>query len=185
MENESEVKLPVGTLVLVDSQFLYFSLREAFGRTARCDYRRLRELIEAATVVADPPNSWVDFQCLVLSYQNFNVSAFVSMLRRFNYQVVKKDIATFETSGQGMNTKANSCSTEIIAEAVRKRDRYQRFIFVSGEGSLLPAVRSLREAGKQVWVACLPQSINSTLKEEVDYIIDLDREVVWQGPTDD
>lgn len=180
-----DVALPIGTLVLIDSQALYFALRERFGKTSRADYKKVREKIESY-FADDPEHSYADFQVHVMAYQNFNVKDFVSMLQRFGYHVRKKDIATLETSGQGTNTKNNSCSTEVIAEAIRKKDRYQRFIFVSGEGALLPAVRVLREAGKAVWVACLTDGLNSTLAEEIDFFISLDdKSIIWAGSNSD
>jgi uncharacterized LabA/DUF88 family protein len=185
-EVQPEVQLPVGTLCLIDSQAVYFQLRERFGKTSRCDYRKLRELIDRVTVGSDPDpvHCFVDAAVFVVAYQSFNVTGFVSMLRRFNFTVNRKDVATFETSGQGVNTKDNSCSTEIIAEAIRKADRYQRFIFGSGDGSLLPAVRALKEKGKEVWALTLPEALNSTMASEVDRVIALDESIVWAGSND-
>ena len=174
----TEFATPIGTLVLCDTQQLFFGCRDAYGPTMRTDFKKLKELIEAQ-LTEDPPHSWADFQAYVMAYQNYNVSNFTAMLKHFNYSIKKKDVATYETSGRGSNTKEHSCSTEIIADAVIKQDRYQRFIFITGEGGILHAVRTLKTASKSIWVVAFPGSLNQSLAAEVDRTILLSENIVW------
>lgn len=166
---------PVGTLVLCDTQQLFFGCRDAYGPTMRTDFKKLKELIDAQ-LADDPPNSWADYQAYVMAYQNYNVTNFTSMLKHFNYSIKKKDVATYES---GRNTKEHSCSTEIIADAVIKQDRYQRFIFITGEGGILHAVRTLKASNKTIWVVAFPGSLNQSLAAEVDRTLLLSENIVW------
>lgn len=178
MDEEKGIELPVGTLVLCDTQQMFFSCRDAFGPTMRVDFAKLRELIEGQ-LKDDPPHSWCEFQAYVIAYQNYDVTKFVSMLKKFGYVVNEKQVATFETSGRGSNVKENSCSRNIIADAVIKKDIYKRFVFVTGEGGILSAVRTLKALGKEIWVVAFPGSLNQTLAMEVDRTILLTENVIW------
>jgi hypothetical protein len=169
----NDLKLPLGTLALIDTQALFFSVREAFGEAKRTDFLKLRHLIEDS-IKDDPPHSYLDLKAYVVKYPKFDTSNFKQMLHKFSYSVEEK-LAFPVVDGK----HDTSWSSGIVADAVQK-NRYNRYIFVTGDGNIIRAVETLKGVGKQVWAASLPANLNPTLAKIVDKVIILDDKIIWK-----
>lgn len=174
----------IGTLVLVDTQQLFFGCRDAYGPTMRTDFKKLREMVQGQ-LADDPPHSWADFQAYIMAYPNYDVSKFESMLKKFEFHVKVKYMPTYDATVVRSGSKENSCSRSIIADAIIKKDIYKRFVFVTGEGGILSAVRTLKDLDKEIWVVAFPGSLNQSLAAEADRTILLTEQVVWTKARED
>ena len=162
-----DYRLPIGTLVLCDSQFLLFSVRDSFGDNRRADYLKLRELLEKE-VSGDPPHSYIVFQAFVAKYDGS--IEFSDLLKAFGYQVEERS----KLSGGPFSS--SSWLPEITTEAILKKDRYQRMVFVAGDGHLIRLVETLRQIGIEVWVVSFPASLSPQLAEAANRTIILGEE---------
>ena len=188
MQDESEFNLPLGTLALVDTQAMFFSSRATFGPTNRTDYLRLKLLIEREVQKANPynPNNFLDLKAYVITYGNYDTTKFRQLLKGFGYSVEEKIVA--KQAGSRRLVAEGSWNDEMIAEAVQKNQRYQRVIFVTGDGTLVRLVELLKgtDTGRlaphdkiEVWVVFFEKNLNAALAKVAHRTIILDRDVIW------
>jgi hypothetical protein len=183
--SSSVLKLPIGTLVLIDAQALYFSARTLYGRNKRTDFLKLQRFLKEL-VKDDPDQSWLDLRIFVVNYTVNSVekdnTSFKRMLQGFGYSVVEKSVVEVAGPRQAAaraDQQRNTWTEEIVAEAVAKKDRYGRFVFVAADGGVFGAVELLRSIGREVWVVGFPNSLNANLAKVADRAITIPEDAIW------
>lgn len=147
------------TLMLVDTQNLYYSLRDLCGVESRLDFLKLREIacrrskctsIDGTiylTSIKEDLSALVDF----LVYNGFNVKEL-----KF-----KSDI-----------------DTQMVVDAVNMADEYKSVVICSGDSDFYPLIIDLKEKGKEVGVISFEQTSSKKSEQLADWVIHLDSRII-------
>ncbi len=88
---------------------------------------------------------------LKLISRHYNRVRFYQKLESFGYALVLKPVKTYNDVGGNPMRKAN-CDVDMTLMMTTQKDSFDRTIVLSGDGDFLPALKYLRENGKEVLV---------------------------------
>ena len=88
---------------------------------------------------------------LKLISRHYNRVRFYQKLESFGYTLVLKPVKTYNDVDGNPMRKAN-CDVDMTLMMTTEKDSFDRAIILSGDGDFLPALKYLRENGKEVLV---------------------------------
>jgi len=88
---------------------------------------------------------------LALISRHYNRVRFFKKLESFGYTLVLKPVKTYSDADGNPLRKAN-CDVDMTLALATKKESFDRAIVLSGDGDFLPALKHLRESGKEVLV---------------------------------
>ncbi len=86
---------------------------------------------------------------LLLLARHLQRVRFYLRLDEFGYQLVLKPVKLYEQEDGSTKRKAN-CDVDMAFYLMREKDNFDRAIILSGDGDFLPALKYLREQGKEI-----------------------------------
>jgi len=88
---------------------------------------------------------------LKLISRHYNRVCFYQKLESFGYTLILKPVKTYYDANDTPTRKAN-CDVDMTLAMATEKDLFDRAIILSGDGDFLPALKYLRQNGKEVLV---------------------------------
>lgn len=88
---------------------------------------------------------------LKLISRHYNRVCFYQKLESFGYTLILKPVKTYYDTNDTPTRKAN-CDVDMTLSMATEKDLFDRAIMLSGDGDFLPALKYLRQNGKEVLV---------------------------------
>lgn len=88
---------------------------------------------------------------LILLSKHLQRIRFYLKLKEFGYKLFLKPVKLYHQEDGGTQRKAN-CDVEMAFYLMREQDKFDKLIFLSGDGDFLPVLKYLREKGKEIIV---------------------------------
>lgn len=152
-----------GVLFVVDSQNLYYSARELFGKNARIDFLKLRNRI-----IQTFPDSLV-YGVAFAPGEKDGKASLSKVLTHLGYDVVGRDLSSRESFEQSLNS----------LHALIQSPFYQALIIASGDGAFAPVALQAKNLQKPVLVLTFADALNTELARLADTVIYLDIQVLF------
>lgn len=86
---------------------------------------------------------------LLLLNRHLQRVRFYLKLKEFGYELHLKPVKLYEQEDGSMKRKAN-CDVDLTFYLMKERDDFDRAVILSGDGDFLPALKYLRERGKEI-----------------------------------
>jgi uncharacterized protein (TIGR00288 family) len=149
-----------GLLLLIDSQNLFYSLRDMVAsKDGRLDFLKLREIV-----------------CRKSQCSFVHAVVYFSVLREDLTQLQEFLIYNgFEVPTPLYNRDVDST---IIVDALKYAVDYDIVVLASGDSDFIPLLRDLKEKGKTVGVIAFAESMSPQLERIADWTIRLDSRIV-------
>lgn len=88
---------------------------------------------------------------LILLSRHLGRIKFYLKLKKFGYRLYLKPLKLYYQENGSTQRKAN-CDVEMAFYLMREKDKFDKVIFMSGDGDFLPVLKYLKEIGKDVVV---------------------------------
>lgn len=163
-------------LLMVDTQNLFYSVRDAYGAGSRIDFKKLRDAARNKRRQKVKPIAYL------AKYGDDNSTALETALRTLGYSVrvhgVKKD-------GQGNYQKTNTDTYLAMdtIDTVFNEPNVKTVVVASGDSDFIPLYDRLRKRGVRVEVVAFKDSLGNDVAQHVDEVRLLDESVIFEGDT--
>ncbi len=149
-------------LLVIDSQNLFYALRDLSERDERLDFLKLREIACRKTKCS--------FVKAIVYFSTIreDLSALRSFLVCNGFEVpeplFRKDV-----------------DSNVIVDTMKTYDQFDVVVIASGDADFLPLVIELKEQGKEVGIISFEDSIAKSLASAADWVINLDERIILNG----
>lgn len=136
------------------SEVYYFGGVETHGY--KYDYLKnetvpLKELEKRMVDYISKAGKKLDEAKLFLLSRHLSRIRFYLKLQQFGYKLFLKPVKLYNQEDGSTQRKAN-CDVEMAFYLMKEKDKFNRVLFLSGDGDFLPLLKYLKEIGKEVIV---------------------------------
>jgi len=159
-------------LVAIDTQNLFYSVRDLYGPGARIDFRKLKD--KAKQICGTE-----DVRCVAyLTHLKDELTSLVAALKKLGYEIRNKPIQK-RANGEVVGSDVDM---DIVVEIAMAWAHYKVVCVASGDGDFIPLYNELRKKGVKVIVLSFSNALNTELIRKVDNVVMLDDLILFQAP---
>lgn len=155
-------------LFLVDVANLFYSVREMFGDKARVDFKKLKE----AAIAGRSFDRVIAVAFYATKEGQPSPDPFLDALRKVGYDVELVPV----TSGV-----SGSVDVSLAVEALALGRKANTVVVASGDSDFIPVYKRLKSGGVRVEVMAFPTSLSGAVKDVVDSLVYLSRELLFDN----
>lgn len=159
--------------VAIDVENLWYAAREAYGKTYRVDFDKLRRLL----IDSLPAGTLIEAIAYVVVSPNHDNTMFIAMLERLSYVVKKRHMLYDKT--KNISTKTDM-DVLITVDAMRRAcfNEFDTFVLVSGDGDYFYLCEEMNRLDKTVEIFTFSNVCSGSLRKVADRVTILDEDVV-------
>ena len=153
------------SLFVVDTQNLFYSVRDLYGPGARIDFKKLSDKVKQ---LCGP-----QLRCIAyLGHMKDELRSLVAALKKLGYQIQNKPTITPRGDEE----------IPVLDQLVDAWKQYNLVCVASGDGDFIPLYDELRKTGTRVVVLAFSNALNTELLKRADQVLMLDELMLFKTP---
>lgn len=153
------------SLFVVDTQNLFYSVRDLYGPGARIDFKKLSD---KAKQLCGPQMRLIAY----LGHMKDELRSLVAALKKLGYQIQNKPTIAPRSDDE----------VPVLDQLVEAWKQHGIICVASGDGDFIPLYDELRKLGVRIVVLSFSNALNTELLKRADQVVMLDELMLFKTP---